>query len=499
MMMKIKPALYIISLLLLGFSCQKDDKFLSDAVPSYLSASEPITNADLQSLTYGNFFAFTGFSQQGSPFDGIISYPILASGECDQISIAANTSYRNMDHWFTRKNEDVDLATKDFWTHIYYVTNQASLVISKLGQFTDKVEIEPILEGQNRFLRALTNYAGVLCFGAPYGSDNSSRAIILYDEKSLSTGPKDLRSRNTVEEVYTAIINDLKIAIEKLPLTWDSAADPTMAKYKILPYKAAAQMLLARVYFNMGKEHWNDALPLINTVLGYSQYGLEADPRNAYDLPKGVIPGKETIWCYSNEWWSYHDSPFIWNLLYEPNASVFTMHPGFGRAYPISQQMLNYMGWNDQAEASKDLRYTRNFIRFEAGNDPLIAYQTLNKAYVWPLKYEVSFRASLSMMRLAEMYLDKAIILFNSGDKTGAASALKVIRDRAGLPEISATAITEEDIHKERAKEMIFEGDWLRYLQCQRKDIPGTTTLKWNDSSLVLPVPLEERTYNPNI
>jgi hypothetical protein len=103
------------------------------------------------------------------------------------------------------------------------------------------------------------------------------------------------------------------------------------------------------------------------------------------------------------------------------------------------------------------------------------------------------------MIRLAEMYLDKAIILFNSGDKTGAASALKVIRDRAGLPDISATAITEEDIHKERAKEMIYEGDWLHYLQCQRKDIPGTTTLKWNDSSLVLPVPLEERTYNPSI
>jgi len=127
----------------------------------------------------------------------------------------------------------------------------------------------------------------------------------------------------------------------------------------------------------------------------------------------------------------------------------------------------------------------------------------LTKAYVWPIKFEVSYRASLPMMRLAEMYLDKAIILFNSGDKPGAAAALKVIRDRASLPEIMADNLTEEDIHKERAKEMMFEGDWLHYLQCQRKDIWGghlkASAIPWNDPSLVLPVPLEERTYNPGI
>lgn len=498
--MKNKSIIYLLILLLAGVSCQKDDAFLRDAVPSVFAANDPTSNDELYSLVLGNFFAFMGAGQTGCPFDGIVSYPVIASGEIDMITLDADYSRGNMDHWFTRQNTNVDIYTKQFFTHTHYVTNQCGVVLSKVGKFNEKKGLEPLIEGQSRFLKALTNFSGVTAFAPPYGKDNSAKAIILYDENTLSKGPKDLRTRNTVEEVYASIIKDLEIAIEKLPSSWTSSNDPAMAKYKILPYKAAAQFLLARVYFNMGKENWSKALPYINAVLADPQYALEADPRNAYDLQKNVIPGKETIWCLSSEWWTWLDPTFIWHSFnYDLGSTTWDYH-GTGRMYPISQEMLNYVGWNDTTEAKKDLRYVRNFVRFEAGKDPLTLYKGLTKAHVWPRKFAVSYRSSIQMMRLAEMYLDKAMILFNSGDKPGAAAALKVIRDRAGLPEIAAANITEDDIHKERAKEMVYEGDWMRYLQTQRKQIaPGKSPIAWDDPSLVLPVPLDEITYNPGI
>lgn len=498
--MKIKIITYLLVVLLVANSCQDDDKFLSEATPSVFAANEPKSNDELYSLVLGNFFAFMGAGQTGAPFDGIVSYPVMASGEMDMLTLDGDYARGNMDHWFTRQNTDIDIYTTQFFTHTHYVTNQCGVVLNQVGKFEEKKALEPLIEGQTRFLKALTNFAGVTAFAPPYGKDNKAKAIVLYDENSLSKGPKDLRSRNTVEEVYAAIIKDLEIAIAKLPSTWTSGNDPAMAKYKILPYKAAAQFLLARVYFNMGKENWSKALPYINSVLADQQYALETDPRNAYDLKKNVVPGKETIWCLSSEWWTWLDPTFIWHSFnYDLTSNTWDYH-GTGRMYPISEEMLKYVGWNDTIEAKKDQRYNRNFIRFEAGKDPLTIYKSLTKPYVWPRKFGVSYRSSIQMMRLAEMYLDKAIILFNSGDKAGAAAALKVIRDRAGLPEIKAADLTEEIIHKERAKEMMYEGDWLRYLQTQRKQIaPGKNPIAWDDPSLILPVPLDEKTYNPNI
>lgn len=496
--MKNKVIIYSLIFIFIGFSCQ-DDKYLEDAVPSIWSASEPNSNAELESLMGGTYFSFMGFFLTGSPFDGIVSYPTLASGECSWNSIAGTN--KNIEHWNARKNVSTDIMSLEYWTHSYYVIHQCNLIIDKIGAFSDNKNWEPRLEGEARFVRALCNYSLVVGFAPPYGSDNSAKSIILYN-KEISKGPNDLRSRSTVEEAYKAIIEDLQIAIEKLPVKYTSGTDPADYKLRTRAWKAAAQMALVRVYFNMGKENWSKALPLINAVLDSSdpKFSLVTDPNNAFNLPHMELSSSETIWSFSCGWWTWHNSPFIWMT----SGDVFNANPRTpSRAFTISDEMLAYIGWNDKSTAEKDLRYTSCFHRFESNKDTISAYKSINKAAVWPVKYEVSFRSEISMMRLAELYLDKAIILFNSGDKAGAAAALKIIRDRAGLPEITAATISSEDIHKERAKELLFEGDWLHYLQSQRMDIPSGTIggikIPWNDPSLVLPVPTNEVAANPGI
>jgi len=495
--MKIKYLLYLTLFVFSGVSCQKDDKYLNGATTSIFAAADPKSTAELESLMGGSYFSFMGFFLTGSPYDGIVSYPTLASGEATWRTIAGST--KNIDHWNSRKNISTDVMTKEYWAQSYYVIHQCNIIINGIGKFSDYKNWESRLEGEARFLRAICNYSLVLGFAPPYGSDNSAKAIILYNTE-MSKGPTDLRKRATVDEVYKAIIEDLLIAIEKLPAKY-SAGDPATYSLRTRAWKAAAQMALARVYFNMGKDHWNDALPLINAVLDSSdpQFSLVADPQGAFNLLHKEPSSSETIWCFSCGWWTWHNCPFIWMT----SGDVFNATPRTpSRAFSISNEMLAYIGWNDTISAKHDLRYNRCYQRFEAGKDPIPSYKSINEAAVWPVKYEISFRSEISMMRLAELYLDKAIILFDT-DKAGAAAALKIIRDRAGLPEITAASITAEDIHKERAKEFLFEGDWLHYLQCQKMDIPsgtiGGTKIPWNDPSLVLPVPADEVAANPGI
>ena len=131
-------------------------------------------------------------------------------------------------------------------------------------------------------------------------------------------------------------------------------------------------------------------------------------------------------------------------------------------------------------------------------------------------------------LRLAELYLNKAEALYNVGDENGAREALKPIRERAGMPAITASgADLLEAIKHERRIEFAFEEQ--RYFDVRRwKDAPkyfGTTVhaitikkypdgkktyevdklrsdvggdRKWDDKMYWLPITKAEMDKNPN-
>jgi hypothetical protein len=75
-------------------------------------------------------------------------------------------------------------------------------------------------------------------------------------------------------------------------------------------------------------------------------------------------------------------------------------------------------------------------------------------------------------MRLAEFILMRSAIRFRNGNTQHAASDLKMIRNRAGLPEIPASSLTAADIDREFIIEMGGEGGYLPYLIALRRAIP---------------------------
>ena len=132
-------------------------------------------------------------------------------------------------------------------------------------------------------------------------------------------------------------------------------------------------------------------------------------------------------------------------------------------------------------------------------------------------------------LRMAELYLNKAEALYHIGDEEGAREALKPVRQRAGMPAVTATgADLLEAIKNERRIEFAFEEH--RYFDVRRwKEAPkyfGSTVhaitikkypdgkktyevdklrsdvggdRKWDDKMYWLPISKSEMDKNPNL
>jgi hypothetical protein len=93
----------------------------------------------------------------------------------------------------------------------------------------------------------------------------------------------------------------------------------------------------------------------------------------------------------------------------------------------------------------------------------------------------IGMKCLVPIMRIAEMYLTRSVLLFKKGDLAGAAADLNVVRQRAWdsktggayIP-VTAATITEEMIHSERIKELAGEEFRLDYVQALRMTLgPG--------------------------
>jgi hypothetical protein len=355
-------------------------------------------------------------------------------------------------------------------------------------------------KGELLFMRAFCYWYLARTWAPPYnpGGSNDTKHFVL--RRTYVNGANELKNGElaTVEEVYSSIVQDLKEAIEILPTSYITTENKQRSRVN----KYAAQAMLAKVYFYMGKHDLAEAQ--INDVINSGMYDLSDDPIEAFNKISGE--------GYSNE--------VIWEIALNSTSNKFDRNPtifsknnynanGGGRGtkwnhcawscFTLSYTILKQIGWMNEdlsvgPEALNDKRYNQTFIRLEAykanpytsADNPTAYYEHLNTyetryetittPHVWLDKY---FRAPTSgrrsnrpMLRLADLYLIRSIIRFNAGNKAGAAEDLNVVRTRAGLTAIDSGSITEQAIENERIKEMGGENaDRIYWLIALRKTI----------------------------
>jgi starch-binding outer membrane protein, SusD/RagB family len=158
-----------------------------------------------------------------------------------------------------------------FWANAYRVINAANIVLARGEDVTMDQGKKERMYAEVRFLRAYTNYILVRLYGG------------VPIPKSYTSGLDGLEiPRNTVQENYDQIIEDLKFAIEKLPAKKDY---PGSEKWKAS--KGAAQALLGEVYLTRGSMENNvDFFKLskqyLGEVIASGEYDLESDYKNLW-------------------------------------------------------------------------------------------------------------------------------------------------------------------------------------------------------------------------
>jgi len=355
------------------------------------------------------------------------------------------------------------------WADGYIAINRMNMMLAAAEGFEVPAALTSDfnqLRGEAYALRGLAHFDMVKMYAQHYtftaGASHPGVPIVLVSDIDA------LPARNTVAEVYTQVIADLNMGISLMTDTRDGA---------FMMSSEAAQAILSRVYLYM--EDWSNAEAMASAVINSGKYAL---------LPAGSMIDmfatggtSEAIFEMQNTIDDRRGSDSLGGMY---RAS------GYGDYLP-SRGLLDQM-------APTDVRQGWYAV------DPLLtgAYGT-SRVDKWP---SMDNTDNVPIIRLAEMYLNRAEARAQQGSTAGAQTDLDLIRQR-GLA--TAPAATEtgqaliDAILLERRFELGYEGhsihDLMRYGQGINRitDVTGdVATMSYPCNHCILPIPQPETDVN---
>jgi starch-binding outer membrane protein, SusD/RagB family len=347
------------------------------------------------------------------------------------------------------------------WTAAYSAINSANIVLEHLDLVTDEDQ-KAQLEGEALFVRGIMHFELVRLFALPWGATaaNDQPGVVIKttatttEEQAFEKTP-----RNTVAEVYAAVINDLLAAVDKLPDDNGTRAD----KYTALAF-------LAKVYLQ--QSDFENAGMAADAVIRSGKYKMNAAVSAVFDNKNSPESIFEIQQNEQNNAGTSNDGL----------ATFFASLPGIGRA---DVRMNNgFIATYDD----NDIRKSEWFY-LGTGARPADPDNGVFNNYSGKWK---SFSQNIPIVRIAEMYLIRAEAnLRLGGTPIGDTpeNDLAQVRNplRTGLPVIANPTL--DDVLQERIHELSFEG--FRIHEVRR--LQGTFDVyNWNDDILVLPIPQRE-------
>ncbi|TYR37843.1 RagB/SusD family nutrient uptake outer membrane protein [Sphingobacterium phlebotomi] len=422
---------------------------------------------------------YARMNQLNYQFANVLSM-VLPAMEADEFAYAAQ--YAAYDEY---KNNAV-LPSNQFlgtlWSQPYQYIAQANMCLEGLEASTAiSPQVKSQLIGEAKFLRAFCYFYLVNNFGAV--------PLIL----GTNVSENNVKGRTPEDEVYTAIIDDLKDAKAKLFDGYPSGTDVDATGERIRPNKGAATALLARTYLYAGKPDLAEieATEVINNPL----YKLL--PTTAMD-DVFLKNSEEAIWQIQavntaggrNTWEGFLIIPA--NL--ETGTALFRLIP-------------NYLY---DAFESGDERHEH-----WVGKITTAAGVTHKYPYKYKARFGVTPVAEYTMvLRLGEQYLIRAEARYNQGKYAEAEDDINTVRQRAGLSLLSlgndADAVREA-VEQERRVELFAEWGHRWYDLRRWPSVNGTAgktraddilpALKpgWQSNAIYLPLPQEATMSNPNL
>ena len=473
--MKRNITLLSISLALLLFGCSD---FLVEAPKT--SQSDVLTLSEYSGLNKATAGAYSPlYSSQWYGSDFMLDAE-LRSGNGKRPAESDYTSGRYIVPYSLDYNAT---STPALWSIAYYVISCANNVIDAIttdDKTTGTVTQQDLnnLHAECLFLRALAHFDLVRLYAQPCTYQPDGPGVPIIDRPQAAT---DKPARNTVKEVFDFIVSDLREAEKLMAENYarGGISDPAAACTK-----PAIQALLSRAYLYMGQ--WQNAADYATKVI--------TNPKFRMWTPSQY----RTVWTQDISTWG--------EVIFEIYGARSNSYDPFwtGVSY-----MTNPAGYADCA-ASNDLVFM-----YEAGDVRGTLFRGVDDVpnLFWTLKYQGKGRAqpdvaNLPVLRLSEMYLNRAEAIVNGANVAGATaiSDLNVITSNRNAR--AYTAVTKEDVFQERRKELAWEGHlWFDYSRCGRgmvrTDFTGTNItnkdIPFPDNRWAMPINKRELDVNENL
>lgn len=350
------------------------------------------------------------------------------------------------------------------WQASYEAIGIINKVLAFLPEVNDAEmtdEIRNRIEGECKFMRALFFFELTRLYGYDV-SGHGPLAVPVYTE---ALSPFDTPARASMEEAYAQINLDLDDAATLLVgmNTNGRATD------------IAAKALQSRVRFY--EEDWAGVIEsadyVINSFDGKARGGLASDVLDCFQTGS---PDPEVLFAVLSS--AVDDASGTLRGYYRvPSNSKFIM------SIPYLIKIGAHVASFDDARARVDHAFVN-----VAGK-------------VYTTKFDVEF-LNVPVIRLAEIYLNRAEARVHEGNGAGAADDLNVVRERSSAGSYASPA-TLADCEKERNVELNLEGDYFHNMKRLQKadfayDINGNK-YNWDDVKLVFPIPRSQTDVNPNL
>ncbi len=170
------------------------------------------------------------------------------------------------------------------WTENYSTILYANLALESLDGIKDADEgLKSSLIGEALFLRSSRFYQLLQIYSPPYHFNDADHPFGI--PIRLNTNVEIGTNRSSIKASYKQVIDDLLLAIERLPEKTNNLVTPT---------KSAARALLARIYLIIGDDE--NALLQANNFLEYSNELMDF---NSMDIQKNFpfpIDNKEVVY-----------------------------------------------------------------------------------------------------------------------------------------------------------------------------------------------------------
>lgn len=312
------------------------------------------------------------------------------------------------------------------WSTFYKNLAAINVVMTKAEDFASEGEAYRKARGEAYFLRGMDYFYLVNLYAKPY--DAKTAASEPGVPLKLTEYVEDKHyERTPVAEVYASIISDLKTAATYL----DGTTQTTKRRANV----DAARAMLSRVYLYMaGEENWKNCVAMCDSVLKSRRYSLldinDHEPKKDFIF----LDSPETIFTQGK---------------CSARSTIF-MGQTMVATYMLTQDLLG------KYDADVDLRYSHWFNNVR------------NVGWIW-LKYSsltpvVSTMVSSEfLLRLPEVYLNKAEALVMLGRTEEAVEVLRELREKRlveGTTDVIPTSQQElvDFVRLERRLELCGEG-----------------------------------------